>query len=243
MNPRTYFTPANGYNPRYGARSTKVSVNSFNYVVDDVWAAAMAAQRVNGTYLKEALTLWNEEAQIREIVKERNRDVMMNFLSVPGTITDEDRQAGRECRKFLQNDLTFRALKGRLTDFDQSVSKVVAVEEEFNSAQHRLELAIVACLPQSHQRALARSGADAKLAQCNTINARVSDKVTLGVEVVRSNYSQQYGIHWITAVTADNCAVFFSFKEKFDAGTTVTITGTVKAQRDGKTQLTRVKVL
>ena len=244
MNPKTYFTPANGYNPRYGARryNAKTPVNSIKYSVENVWAAAMAAQRVNGEYLKEDQIKHNEDGS-SQLVKSRNRDVMMSFLSAPDTIKDEDRAAGQECRKYLQNDLTFRALKGKLNDFDSSVSRVVAIEGEFDSVQHRLELAVIACLPQSRQRSLARSDADSRLARCAPIDTNVGDKVDLEVEVVRGNYSQQWGIFWITAVTKDNKAVFFSSRENYDAGNCLTIRGTVKAQRDGKTQLNRVKVL
>jgi hypothetical protein len=244
MNYQTYFTPANGYNPRYGKRhhDTKASVNSFKYSVEDVWAAAVAAQRVNGEYVKEELYKVNEDGS-HETLKKRNRDIMMDFLAVPGTITDDDRVTGRECLKYLQNDLTFRALKGQLSAFDASMSRVVAVEDEFDTVQHRLELAVVACLPQSHQRSLARVSIDAQLRKCTTLESNIGDKVSLNIEVVRSNYSQQYGIHWITATTQDERAVFFSSREGYDAGTHLAIKGTVKIHRDGKTQLNRVKVM
>ena len=243
MNPKTYFHPANGYNPRYGVRRTKATVNSFKYSVDDVWGAAVAAQRTNGEYLKEDKTNITEDGSY-ETLQKRNRDIMMDFLAVPGTITDEDRVTGRECRRFLQNDLTFRALKGQLSAFDASVSKVVAVEDEFDTVQHRLELAVVACLPQSHQRALVR-----QLIQDRVRNAsggyvgNVSDKVALDAEVVSANWSNTYNIFWVTAITQDNRALFFSYKSQLNSGIQIKLVGTVKAHRDNKTQLNRVKVL
>jgi hypothetical protein len=243
VNPKTYFHPANGYNPRYGVRRTKATVNSFKYSVDDVWGAAVAAQRTNGEYLKEDKTNITEDGSY-ETLQKRNRDIMMDFLAVPGTITDEDRVTGRECRRFLQNDLTFRALKGQLSAFDASVSKVVAVEDEFDTVQHRLELAVVACLPQSHQRALVR-----QLIQDRVRNAsggyvgNVSDKVALDAEVVSANWSNTYNIFWVTAITQDNRALFFSYKSQLNSGIQIKLVGTVKAHRDNKTQLNRVKVL
>jgi hypothetical protein len=211
--------------------------------VDNVWGAAVAAQRVNGEYVKEDKININEDGS-HETLKKRNRDIMMDFLTVPSTITDEDRATGQECRKFLQNDLTFRALKGQLSAFDASVSKVVAVEKEFDSVQHRLELAVVACLPQSHQRTLVRQSIQDRVRNASGgYVGNVSDKVALDAEVVSANWSNIYNIFWVTAITQDNQAVFFSNKEKFDSGTHLTIRGTVKAHRDGKTQLNRVKVL
>ncbi len=243
MNPKTYFHPANGYNPRYGVRRTKATVNSFKYSVDDVWGAAVAAQRVNGEYLKEDKTNITEDGSY-ETLQKRNRDIMMDFLAVPGTITDEDRLIGRECRRFLQNDLTFRALKGQLSAFDASVSRVVAVEDEFDTVQHRLELAVVACLPQSHQRALVRQSIQDRVRNASGgYVGNVSDKVALDAEVVSANWSNTYNIFWVTAITQDNRALFFSYKSQLNSGIQIKLIGTVKAHRDNKTQLNRVKVL
>ena len=243
MNPKTYFHPANGYNPRYGVRRIKATVNSFKYSVDDVWGAAVAAQRTNGEYLKEDKTNITEDGSY-ETLQKRNRDIMMDFLAVPGTITDEDRVTGRECRRFLQNDLTFRALKGQLSAFDASVSKVVAVEDEFDTVQHRLELAVVACLPQSHQRALVRQSIQDRVRNASGgYVGNVSDKVALDAEVVSANWSNIYNIFWVTAITQDNRALFFSYKSQLNSGIQIKLVGTVKAHRDNKTQLNRVKVL
>jgi hypothetical protein len=223
--------------------STKPAVKSFKYSVDDVWGAAVAAQRVNGEYVKEDKININEDGS-HETLKKRNRDIMMDFLAVPGTITDEDRATGRGCRRFLQNDLTFRALKGQLSAFDASVKHTVAVEDEFDSVQHRLELAVVACLPQSHQRAIVRQSIQDRVRNASGgYVGNVSDKVALDAEVVSANWSNTYNIFWVTAITQDNRALFFSYKSQLNSGAQVKLVGTVKAHRDNKTQLNRVKVL
>jgi hypothetical protein len=69
------------------------------------------------------------------------------------------------------------------------------------------------------------------------------DKVQLTVEVVKSNYSQQWNTWYATAVTVDNSAVFFAFRQELARGATHTIQGTVKAHRDGQTQLNRVSII
>jgi hypothetical protein len=216
---------------------------SVSYSVDDVWAAACAAQRANGGYYKESTYLWDESTHANKLDKRRNRDIMMDFLCVPGTISDEDRAQGQECRKFLQNELTLRALKGQLSGFDASVVKTVAVENQFDSVKHKLELAVVACLPQSHQRAVERQAMQDRVRQSAGVFGAVGDKVVLDVEVVSATYSKIYNIFWITAATPDNHVVFFSNKEKFDTGTHLSVRGTIKAHRDGRTQLNRVKVV
>jgi hypothetical protein len=143
------------YQPRrtWQPRAKPVSVK---HSVDNVWGAAVAAQRMNGSYVKESVMAYDESTQANTVIKRRNRDIMADILANPALLTVEDIAQGQECRKFLQNDITFRALKGRLTDFDSSVSKVIAVEDEFDTVKHKLELAVVACLPASHARSLER---------------------------------------------------------------------------------------
>lgn len=232
------------YTPQRQRRSRYTRPVSVQYPVAMVWAAACAAQRINGAYLKEDQYRWDDASNGSIKIKDRNRTVMMNFLAVPGTITDEDYTAGEQARTYLQNDLTLRALKGKLTDFDQSISKVVAVQEKFDTINHKLELAVVACLPQSHQSALKRlATTDRMSAAQGGFIGNVGDKVSTNIEVISANYSKMYNIYWIKGITENDQPVFFSFKESFDAGTGLTIRGTVKAHKDNLTQLNRVKVV
>ena len=210
--------------------------------VDNVWGAAVAAQRMNGSYVKEDLYDYDDNSP--KIVKRRNRDIMLDILANPAQLTVEDIAQGQECRKFLQNDITFRALKGRLTDFDSSTSKVIAVEDEFDTVKHKLELAVVACLPQSHARSLEREAVQERVRQTSgALIGTPGVKVQLAVEIVKSNYSQQWNTWYATAVTADNSAVFFAYRQELAKGAKYTIVGTVKAHRDGSTQLNRVSII
>lgn len=211
--------------------------------VSDVWAAACAAQRVNGGYFKEIQYTYNESTGRNEIVKTRNRDVMMDFLFNPERILVEDVEQGEECRKFLEQDITFRALKGNLTEFDASVKKVLAVQDRFYTVGNRYELAVAACLPNSYLKSLSRQNTAERLTFCRPVDAEVGTKVTLNVTVLQCSHSHQYNMFFITAVTEDNVAVYFGSKEKFDAGTAFTIQGKVKVHRDNKTQLNYTKVL
>ena len=212
--------------------------------VDNVWGAAVAAQRINGSYVKETQHRLDDTIGTIVVDKRRNRDIMVDILANPAQLTVEDIAQGQECRKFLQNDITFRALKGRLTDFDSSTSKVIAVEDEFDTVKHKLELAVVACLPQSHARSLERQAVQERVRQTSgELIGNPGDKVTLAVEIVKSNYSQQWNTWYATGVTADNSAVFFAYRQELARGAKHTIQGTVKAHRDGSTQLNRVSII
>jgi hypothetical protein len=231
---------------RYGrvAPPRNNTVLQTGHSVSDVWAAACAAQRVNGGYYKESTYLWDEITHINKLDKRRNRDIMMEFLQNPDRLLVEDVEAGEQARDFLQKDLTFRALKGQLKDFDQSVSRCLAVTDRFYTVTHRYEMAVIASLPSSARRSQDRQSSDQrmKFARGGLIG-KIGDKIMTNAEVISANYSQQYNIFWIRAITDQDQPVMFSNKEKFDAGTHLTIQGKVKAHRDNLTQLNYVKVL
>lgn len=212
--------------------------------VSDVWAAASAAQRVNGEYVKETTRVFDKDTGVTRDVKRRNRDVMMEFLYNPDRILVEDVEAGEAARKYLEQDLVLRALKGSLNDFDASVQRVLAVKDRFYSVKHNYELAVVAALPASVIRSQQRqnSAARLQLAQGGFI-AQPGVKITTRIEVLTCNYSKQYNIFWVTGITDQDQPVMFSAKERFDTGTWLDIQGKVKAHRDNLTQLNYVKVL
>jgi hypothetical protein len=178
-----------------------------------------------------------------QLKRKSNRNIMMDALENPFMITDEDRAAGEQCLKFISNDMTFRALKNQLTDFDRSVMKITAVADRFFPQAHRLELATVACLPNSHQRALKRIAEQDRLNQTAGYIGAVGDKVTVNVDIVRCVFSQKWNTYYATAITSNNETVFFFIRKPLEAGARVTVQGTVKAHRDGQTQLNRVKIL
>jgi len=217
---------------------------SAKYSVSDVWAAACAAHRINGGYFKEYAYEWSEVEKRNVVAKRKNREIMMEFLADPTNLTVDDIERGEHCRNFLQNDLTFRTLKNKTGDFDTAIRKVLAVQDKFDNHFHKYELAIVACLPASVERSEIRQNSESRVqfAQGGLIG-EVDDKVELQVEVLNSNFSKQYNIYWVRAITEADQAVFFSSKESYDPGTHLAIKGTVKAHKDNLTQLNRVKVL
>jgi hypothetical protein len=236
--------PTPRYRGRGRATANRVAQASVSYSVADVWAAACAADRINGGYFKEDKYEYADN-QPPKLANRRNRDVMMQFLANPGQLLVEDVERGEQCREFLTSDLTFRALQNKTTSFDDAVRKVLAVEERFDARLNRYELAIVACLPASVTRSQTRQTVDERVRFASGgLIGNLGNKVTLkDVEVLSANYSQQYNIFWIRGITDLDQVVLFSNKESFDAGTHLSIQGKVKAHRDNLTQLNYVKVL
>lgn len=221
--------------------------DSAKYSVSDVWAAACAANRVNGGYFKEYVYEHLEDQPLSQppaIVKRKNRDIMMEFLADPTNLTVDDVARGEYCRNFLQNDLTFRTLKNKTGEFDSAIKKVLAVQDKFDGYHHKYELAIVACLPASVEKSEIRQASESRVqfAQGGLVG-EVGDKIDAQIEVLNSQFSKQYNVYWVRGITENDQAVYFSSKQSYDPGTHLSIRGTVKAHKDNLTQLNRVKVL
>jgi len=232
------------WKPRKAAPARTNTVLQVGYAVSDVWAAACAAQRVNGGYFKESTFLWDESTHTNKLDRRRNRDIMMEFLDKPEQLLVEDVEAGETVRNWLQNDLTFRALKSQLTDFDTAVKKCLSVKDRFYIVSERYELAVIAALPSSYAKAKSRETTQDRLRETSgELIGTVGDKIQLNVEVIRTVFSKTWNVWFATVVTTDNCAVFFSNKAEFAPGTKLSIRGTVKAHKDGQTQLNRVSVI
>ena len=202
-----------------------------NLQATDVWAAACAAQRINGAYLKIV-----EEGKNTET----NRQIMDNFIANTDLITEADREQGELVRTYYKG-LTFKILQGKkLNDFDNT-AMVIANRDVIES---NYDVAVIASLPSCYERAVKRDTINRKLETASGgLVGRVGQKVKVNVEVVRSNYSQQYGVYFVSGLTTDDQAVFFSYRNGIDAGKLIIAEGTVKRHGENITQLNRVKVI
>jgi hypothetical protein len=103
---------------------------------------------------------------------------------------------------------------------------------------------VIASLPSCYDRGVKRDNQNRKLETASGgFIGKAGDKIKATVEVVRSVYSQQWNVYFVSGITTDDQAVFFSYKNAIDSGNVINIAGTVKAHRDNSTQLNRVKVM
>lgn len=216
------------------AKYSKKPAVIFN--TETVFAAACYADRINcGEYVKFSVAP-DEHGNPQKI----NRELMNMALADNTLITDADRDAGEAVRRHYHS-LTFKILKGiRLSEFDNAAMLIANKEQTAGN----YDIAVAASLPSCHRRAMARDQANAKVAfATGGFIGTVGDKVSLTCEVVKANYSQQWGVFFITAITSQDQPIFFSYKKSIDAGASINIQGTVKAHKDNSTQLNRVKVI
>jgi hypothetical protein len=208
----------------------------FTFNADDVWAAACAAQRINGSYVKLAMISESDPS----LTKLSNRMLAMQLLTDPFSITDEDREQSKKVRSFYQA-LTFKILQGKkLNEFDNNA--MVLSNRDVISSNY--DLAVICSLPSCYERGAVRQSVDQRIsfAKGGYISA-VGNKVSATVEVLRSVYSQKWMTNFVTGITSDDQVVFFAYKSELPVGKMFDIYGTVKSQRDNTTQLNRVKVI
>jgi len=208
----------------------------FNFNADDVWSAACAAQRINGSYVKLAIISESDPS----LTKLSNRILAMQLLVDQSGITDEDREQGKKVRAFYQG-FTFKILKGiRLSEFDNNAMLIA----NRDVIEGNYDVAVIASLPSCYERGVVRQTADQRVSfATGGFIGKINDKVSVSIEVLKSIYSQKWMTHYVTGITSDDQVVFFAYKSELPVGKMFDIYGTVKAQRDTTTQLNRVKVI
>ena len=218
---------------RAKTRTQKVTVN---YNADDVWSAACAAQRINGSYIKLSVVSESDPAT----TKLSNRMLVEQLLADLSGITDEDREQGVKVRAFYQA-YTFKILQGKqLSDFDNT-AMLIANREVITG---NYDVAVIASLPSCYERGVVRQSADQRVNfATGGFIGKANDKVTASIEVLKSVFSMKWNTNYVTGITSDDQVVFFAYKESLDIGKVLNINGTVKAHRDNSTQLNRVKVI
>ena len=206
------------------------------YNVSDVFAAASAAYRINGSYLKSDDITFHENGG-HTINKLANKTLVHQFLKGAFDLRDEDREMGEKVRQHC-NGLSFKIITGKtLSEFEQAMLTIADKE----TTDSNYDIAVVASLPASYERAQARIQQDAMLREKGgTLTDAVGDKVELDIEVVRCNYSNNWDTHFVTA-TVDNAVVFFASRNKLELGSKLRIKGKVKAHKEDRTQLSHVK--
>lgn len=218
---------------------------------EDIFAMACAAQRINGQYVKETHTVyengspWLPDGSDAPFTLIKANKVMLrewiasNNLTM---VTDADRQEAEAVRGYWQLKL-FNVLNETANDYEKA-SVTAAAAETISSHDHK-NIGIIASLPQAYERGVLR---DKRLevrqeaAAMSKHFGRVGDAVAGKIRIIDCVYSQNWLCYYITG-QFDGNMVMFSFKEKVDTDKVFNIRGKVKKHRDDNvTQLNYVKL-
>ena len=208
-----------------------------NFTADQVWGLAVAADRINGGYLKE--DQYDFHVDQKNPVKRANKIMIKTWLR-EGTLavaTEADIAAGREYRDHFKT-YTFKAIAGQLNDFQQTAMKIAA-KEEF-TGRDMYDFAVIGCLPDVARRDRAHTELKREIYAAEPLGGNVGDIVQGEITVVQCRYNPNYNKFRISARMGES---FLDFWIGSKLENTVTIRGKIKARRpDGVTQLNFVKV-
>ncbi len=240
---RTQMNPNSIQSQIQRGRKPKEPERPVAWSAETVWAAAAHAHGINGgeylkdpEYARDDQGLWTDR-----VLRLRNRDVMKQALDDDSVITEENRDLGRRARDWLSKSMMVKALKGSaLSEFEQGLQRAVSLNE-FDEWGCRYELALVASQIRAYEQAVQLEAAMEGIS-AEPI-ADIGVKVDVEITVVKSVYSQNFGVFFITGITADRRAVFFSYRDRLANGHQCRIRGTVKAHRENSTQLNRVRIV
>ncbi len=201
----------------------------------DIWAAAVYAQRINKGYYKE--DQYNDEGKV---VKSANRTVAKNALEVGGKISVEDRCKGAEVRKFISSRLMVTAITRDLNDFQQSLSRAVALDE-FIVPQDRMLIGIVNSQIGQYERAM-KEEALTKDSVYGTFG-KIKQRLDVELKPVSRFWLTDWGTYRYNSITKDGYKTSFYYRDKLEIGDAVKVRGTVTKHTNDTTTINRVKVL
>ena len=207
------------------------SIDAVN--ADLLWSAACTAYRLNNGYLKEPDVIGDQ------VVRPTNREIVRQALANTSLITDADRELAKNCRRHMARSVTLQALRAELGEWAKITAKVC----ELDTVDSLYDFSVITAMPHSYIKQLKKESIDARLACCQGTVGKIGDKIELAVEIIRNNYSAKFNTWFVSAITKDNNAVFFAYRENIPTETHVTIRGTVKRHTDSATQLNRVKIM
>ena len=196
---------------------------------------AVAADRVNGGYIKQA----EYGDDHKTVTRKANKYMVMDHIKGNEMldVTDADRKAADTMLTHFRGYMMLQ-LAGKLNDFQQTVFNVISKDEI--SIKNQYECSIVGCLPKVYRTDLQRKELDAMKRVSTPIEANNFHGEII-VEACR--YSVYYDKFRITART-ENKILDFWYRESLETGMPYMIKGKVKARRgDGTTQLNYVKII
>lgn len=211
----------------------------YDFSANDVWAAACKAQRLNREYIKDVPF---------DSKKETNKQMMLRFLEDPkNRLTIKDRNEGVKIQQYFKGYM-FKKLSGAyMSEFDQTACEVADTEKVTTSFQ----FGVIASLPSVYAKAIVRDEQNRRIRSLKNTNllGKIGDKVEIDFDVIKSIYSQKWGVYYTTGVTPTGEVVYFANANlNPKAGELLRIKGTVKQHRTNEvegyqTQLNRVKVI
>jgi len=207
----------------------------------DIFAAACAAQRINGGYVKESTRRYNDDESYVDIVA--NKIIVRNIINGQiDAVTDDDRVEADAVRSYWRMKM-FAVLGGTASSF--TTSCVSAASTDYVLSDDLLSFGIISYMPEGYAKGMVRDQREEQRADAELLSdhfGAINEKITGEVRVIDCVYSKNYMCYYVTGTIGRN-AVMWSSKNAVDAGKRFKLVGRVKRHRDNNvTQLNYVKL-
>ena len=192
----------------------------------DAMAAAVAAQRVNGSYIKRY------DAKEGEL---SNGALMREFLNAEMEnlhMLEADYAVANEILEYLDSKM-IELIAGTLHDYWKNL--VLLTEQKTIKSNDFKTLALVASVPNSFKNAVGRENSREEIRQIAEHSqhiGKVGDNIATDVTIKSAVYSANYNKWYHTALTADQNLVCFPLSEQLERGTVVSLTARVHKHDD-----------
>ena len=205
------------------------------FTADHVWGLAVAADRMNGGYVKADVYAENLDV----VQKQANKTMVKAWLrnnQNPATAADVER--GREVRNYF-NGYLLKQISGKINDFEQTALRIAQMDEFTN--RNMLEFSVVSCLPSVMLRDQSRKELKSAISSSVQLAGEEGDKIQGEIEVFKCDYNTTYD-KFIVQARMGYSFVSFWFGSRLDGA--VSIRAKIKSHRgDNTTQLNFVKII
>ena len=203
-----------------------------------MFAAACAAQRINGVYVKT-----NDHANPG---KRSNRDIMCALAQIglvehqpEWSIQDEDIAQSNKILEYYRSK-TLEIMSGKANAYTMAAANA-AFKEQVASNDH-LTIGTIASLPQAHERSIAydRTWDRVEGLKRNSQHfSKVGERFEGKLEVLSCIYSKNWFKYYVTALTDAGNVVNFASDQEYAQGSTMEITS-AKIKQHANENITRL---
>ena len=205
------------------------------FTADHVWGLAVAADRMNGGYVKADVYAENLDV----VQKQANKTMVKGWLrngQNPATAADVER--GREVRNYF-NGYLLKQIAGKINDFESTALRIAQMDEF--SSKNLLEFSVVSCLPSVMLRDQSRKELKSAINSSTQLAGEEGDKIQGEIDVFKCDYNTTYNKFLVQARLGDSYVSFW-FGSRLDGA--VKIRAKIKSQRgDNTTVLNFVKII
>ena len=219
------------------------------YARSDVFAAAAAAQRINGEYVKRTKLQFNRISPANSTLlkndpnttKLPNGSLMKIMLAANcSDITPQDYEYGERVREYFCSKITL-IFDGTAQSFIKAAVDAATIEEVPEAGPM---IMLVASLPSVYERNIQRSVEREKLSEATNnsipLDQQIGETVQLNITVIDAIYKPRFNSTAVNAVVNNiqgNRVIFFFDRKNWVKGNTYNIAARIKNKGNQITQV------